>query len=273
VQDLEMSYKPVELRSLLEKVQAERRPTTLREVEWNNSGGERMFLDVQVHPLLDGASGTSGATVTFTDVSRHRRLQEELQKSHQELEAAYEELQSTSEELETTNEELQSTVEELETTNEELQSSNEELETMNEELQSTNEELHTINDELRQRSDELNQANAFMNSILTSLRTGVIVVDRDLRVQAWNKLAEDTWGLREDEVRGKTFLSLDIGLPVDRLAQPLRECLNGEERNLVLDATNRRGKAIRSKISCSPLRGVSDENRGVILLLEDGATE
>jgi len=268
LQDLELSYRPVELRSLIEKAQADRRVSTTREVEWSKSGGERVFFDVQVNPIVDGAGTMSGATITFSDVTRHRRLQEELQKSHQELEAAYEELQSTSEELETTNEELQSTVEELETTNEELQSSNEELETMNEELQSTNEELHTINDELRQRSEDLNQANAFMNSILVSLRTGVVVVDGDSRVQAWNRQAEDMWGLREDEVRGKTLLNLDIGLPVDKLAQPLRECLNGEQRHLTLDATNRRGKKIKCRISCSTLKGAADENRGVILLLE-----
>jgi hypothetical protein len=43
---------------------------------------------------------------------------------------------------------------------------------MNEELQSTNEELQTINDELRLRTTELNQANAFLNSILGSLKAG-----------------------------------------------------------------------------------------------------
>ncbi len=90
------------------------------------------------------------------------------------------------EELETTNEELQSTNEELETTNEELQSTNEELETMNEELHSTNEELETINDELRQRTRELNQTNFFLESILASLEHGVVVLDRELRVVAWN---------------------------------------------------------------------------------------
>src|SRR5262249_13268554 len=109
---------------------------------------------------------------------------------------------------------LQSTVEELETTNEELQSTNEELETMNEELQSTNEELQTMNDELRQRSDELNQVNAFLESILTSMRGAVIVVDSELKVLVWNQCAEELLGLREDEVLAKHILGLDIGLPI-----------------------------------------------------------
>ncbi len=166
-----------------------------------------------------------GMDIAVADVSANRRLQRELQHSHEELETAYEELQSTNEELETTNQELQSTVEELETTNEELLSTNEELETMNEELQSTNEELQTINDELRQRSDDLHSANAFLGSVLGSLRSGVAVFDRDLTVLSWNSPAQDLWGLRADEVLGHHLFNLEIGLPVERLRPLLRACV------------------------------------------------
>ena len=215
------------------------------------------------------ASG--GTVITFTDVTVHRRLQRELEQSHHELETAYEELQSTNEELETTNEELQSTVEELETTNEELQSTNEELETMNEELQSTNEELQTINDELRQRGDELNSANAFLQSVMTSLRGGVAVVDRELRLLAWSRHAEDLWGLRSDEVTGHHLLNLDIGLPVERLHSALRACLAGDSpmQQIVLEAINRRGKKIRCEVTCTPLLGVASDVLGAILVMQE----
>src|SRR5262249_49915954 len=162
------------------------------------------------------------------------------------------------EELETTNEELQSTNEELETTNEELQSTNEELETMNEELQSTNEELETINDELRQRTDDLNALNSFLESILTSLQSAEIVVDRDVRIQVWNKQAAELWGLRDDEVEGEHLMNLDIGLPVERLNQPIRLCLTGEsDEEIALDfeAVNRRGRSVRCRALITPLRG------------------
>ena len=145
LQDLELSYRPVELRTCVEQVYAERRVVSLREIEWTTISGDSRYLEVQIIPLLDSQGNALGASITFNDVSRYKKLQKDLEHSNQELEMAYEELQSTNEELETTNEELQSTVEELETTNEELQSTNEELETMNEELQSTNEELQTIN--------------------------------------------------------------------------------------------------------------------------------
>jgi two-component system CheB/CheR fusion protein len=213
-----------------------------------------------------------GAKISFVEVTRYRRLQEELQTSKHELETAYEELQSSNEELETTNEELQSSNEELETANEELQSTNEELETMNEELQSTNEELETINTELRQRGEDLNHANALLKSILGGLRVGVAVIDRDLRVMVWNGRAEDLWGLRADEVRDRHFMSLDIGLPVDQLRQPLRACLAGEspQERVVLDARDRRGRPIRCEVTCTPLLNPEREIRGAIVLMETG---
>ena len=271
LRDLQLSYRPIELRSLIERAEAERRPVVVKEIEWRSQTSQSRWLDLTVAPLLDSAGATLGTVITFTDVTAYRRLQRELEESHQELETAYEELQSTNEELETTNEELQSTVEELETTNEELQSTNEELETMNEELQSTNEELQTMNDELRQRGEEITSANAFLESVLTSLQGGVVVVDRELKVLAWNERAEDLWGLREREVNGQHLLNLDIGLPLERLMPTLRSCLNGDGANhsLTLDATNRRGKTIQCEVTCSPLRGGEDEIRGAILVMEE----
>jgi two-component system CheB/CheR fusion protein len=267
IQDLELSYRPVELRSRIDQVFAERHQVWLRDVEWT-SNGEARVVDVQLAPLTNAAGELIGAAINFTDVTRFNRLREEASISKRQLETAYEELQSTVEELETTNEELQSTNEELETTNEELQSTNEELETMNEELQSTNEELETMNDELQQRTDELNETNAFLESILTSIGAAVVVVDRDLQVNAWNDGAFDLWGLRGEEVLGKHLLNLDIGLPVDRLRGPIRDVLGGDGggRAVLLPAVNRRGRSIEVQVELAPLDGREDV-RGAILMM------
>ncbi len=267
--DLELSYRPVELRSHIERVLSEQRPLVLSNIECLLPDSEIQYLEVQLLPLLDEGSPL-GVSISFTDVTLYKRLQGQLQRSSQELETAYEELQSINEELETTNEELQSTVEELETTNEELQSTNEEMETMNEELQSTNEELQAINEELRQRTDELNTTNAFLGSILTGLRTGVVVVDRQISILIWNHRAEDLWGLRADEAQGQFFLNLDIGLPVEQLRGIIRSVLLGSAyEELLLDATNRRGRIVQCRVICTPLIGPGDENQGVILLMEE----
>jgi two-component system, chemotaxis family, CheB/CheR fusion protein len=273
--DLDLSFRPADLRPAVEQATREVRPVTVREVAWVKTPTETEFLDVQVTPLKDHANnGVLGVGITFADVTPLHVLQLELRKANTELEAAYEELQSSNEELETTNEELQSTVEELETTNEELQSTNEELETMNEELQSANEELQTMNEELRQRSDELNQVNTFLESILASFGGGVAVLDRDLMVLVWNHRAEDLWGLRPDEVKDKHFLNLDIGLPVGELRHPIRACLAGDGPPVVtVDAVNRRGKSIRCQVRCSPLAGSDHDIRGAILLMEEVGVE
>ena len=208
VQDLELSYRPVELRSLIEQAYAERRSNRVPNVEKHHPDGNVQYLDVQVTPLSEDAISVLGVSISYDDVTYRHKLLADLQRSTQELENAYEELQSAHEELETSNEELQSTNEELETTNEELQSGNEELETMNEELQSTNEELETSNTELRTRTAELSRALGFLNSILSGVRVAVIVLDRELKVLVWNAQAEEMWGVRADEAQGRLPLGL-----------------------------------------------------------------
>ncbi len=209
--------------------------------------------------------------MVFHDVSGARQLLDELERANRQLETAYEELQSTNEELETTNEELQSTVEELETTNEELQSTNEELETMNEELQSTNDELQTINDELRDRSIELDEVNEFLESILTSIRAGIVVVDPELLVKAWNRGAEELWGVRRDEAEGRHLLNLDIGLPVTELRPMIRNAIGdvAYDATVMLDAVNRRGRSATIRLRCAALRGADGKSQGALLMMED----
>ncbi|HZS32069.1 MAG TPA: CheR family methyltransferase [Methylomirabilota bacterium] len=257
LQALDIARRPVELRPLLDDVTSHHRAVTRKNVSWTAESGETHTLEVNLVPLTTARGELTGVHVSFTDTTRFRELQEEVEQSKRELETAYEELQSTNEELETTNEELQST--------------NEELETMNEELQSTNEELETINTELRLRSDELNEANALLRSILAGLDVAVIVVNSDLTVLAWNHRAEDLWGLRGDEVQGRQLMTLDIGLPVEQLGQPIRTLLAGEKplAEAAVECMNRRGKRVRCLVTGTPLSGASGGIRGVILLIKE----
>ncbi|MFB2980137.1 CheR family methyltransferase [Microseira sp. BLCC-F43] len=274
IQELEISYRPTELRSRIEQAYVERRAIAVLNVEYPQGEENILHLEIQVLPLLDTNADAQGVSIIFNDVTRYHLLQRELQRSSQELETAYEELQSTNEELETTNEELQSTNEELETTNEELQSTNEELETMNEELQSSNEELQTTNEELRQRTEELNRVTVFMEAILISLRIGMVVLDNRLSIQLWNGRAEELWGLRSEEAIGHFFFDLDIGLPLQELREFIRACQtrNHDEHEIVLNAVNRRGKAIRCRLICTPLI-VINQQQGVILLMDERQDE
>ena len=270
IHELEICYQPLSLRPLFDRVIAENQPLMVPAVELHTASGDCIFMDVHFNPLNDDSDHIIGTNVIFFDISRSKNLEEQLKNSTAELETTNEELQSTNEELETTNEELQSTVEELETTNEELQSTNEELETMNEELQSTNEELETINDELNERTNELNISNSFLETILGNLKVGIVVVDRDFRIQKWNSMAEDLWGLRADEIMESSLLGLDIGLPVENLKHPIRAVLDEKSniQDVLLDAINRRGKSIKCHVTCTPFDGGTSERQGVVLMME-----
>jgi two-component system CheB/CheR fusion protein len=105
------------------------------------------------------------------------------------------------------------------------------------------------------------------------------VVDRQQRVQVWNHRAEDLWGLRQDEAVEHHLLSLDIGLPVEQLAGPLRTVLSGSSgrEQARLDAVNRRGRTIAVATTILPLMSAGDGDgapvRGAIVLMEDSPAE
>ncbi|MEX0925483.1 MAG: CheR family methyltransferase [Dehalococcoidia bacterium] len=266
--DLELSYRPLELRSRIDHANAERQPVTIKAVEWWPLSAQPRYMDVRVTPLIQHGGDVLGTKITFVDVTEHKRTEAELEQAREKLQQAYEELQAANEELESSNEELQSAGEEMETTNEELQSTNEELETMNEELQSTIEELNTVNAELQARTSDLNRANAFLQSILSGLSSGLAVVNHNFVIEEWNQGAEELWGLRFDEARGQNLLTLEIGLPVQELTAPVKRCLAGEgPLDVRVDAVDRLGRQLRCRVMCTPLV-VDDEVDGVILVME-----
>ena len=281
--DLDVSYRPTELRVHIDDAFERGEQITIRDVPFNRSANGAVHHDIVLTPLAT-TDDAGAVAIAFIDVSRHFALQQRLEETRQDLETAYEEMQSTNEELETTNEELQSTNEELETTNEELQSTIEELETTNEELRSTNEEFETMNDELQhvndqlavrnrtlhERSAELDEARAYMMAVLNNVAAGIVVVDADLRTITWSSGAAELWGVHASEAEGRSLLGLDIGLPVDQLAAPIRSVLSrSESKALVqLDAHNRRGRPITCRVECSPMIDAAGHVTGVVLVME-----
>jgi two-component system CheB/CheR fusion protein len=109
-----------------------------------------------------------------------------------------------------------------------------------------------------------------MESILGSLGAAVIVVNRELIVQVWNREAEDLWGLREDETVGQHFLNLDSGLPTDELKGLVRSIIFEESprEEQVLAAVNRRGRSVRLRVAATPLISGTEEPSGALLLME-----
>jgi two-component system CheB/CheR fusion protein len=133
-----------------------------------------------------------------------------------------------------------------------------------------NDELQATNEQLRHRTTEISALNQFMESILGSLGAAVVVIDREMQVQVWNRQAEDLWGLREDETVGKHLLNLDSGLPTERLRPLIRKVVfeGDPSSEVTVEAVNRRGRAVHLRVSVTPLLSDGDEPTGALLLME-----
>ena len=259
IHDLEPAYRPLDLVLPLQQVISQRASVHISDVCFAGGPPNVTHISVDVSPLVDGHANVTGILISYADVSRLKKVEEDLQTTSQELETALEELQSTNEELETTNQELQST--------------NEELEMMNEELESTNDELQAVNDEAGRRAAALDESRVFLQSVLGGLGSAVIVIDADHRVTMWSRAAEEMWGLRPAEASGKALEGLDIGLPIREFMPSICCVLAGESRReqATLNATNRRGRSIVCAVSAGPL--ASDGRvMGAILLIEEQDT-
>ncbi|WP_462322186.1 CheR family methyltransferase [Halochromatium sp.] len=97
-------------------------------------------------------------------------------------------------------EQLAAAHEELQWLREDKTVSTQELQTANEELQSSNEELTTLNDELRVKTHEATQLSTTLTNIQESIRTALIVVNRDGRIMRFNALAVRIFGIGESDI-------------------------------------------------------------------------
>jgi two-component system CheB/CheR fusion protein len=269
--DLPISYRPMELRGPIEEVFRQRHGIKLEDQEYRLTQSEVMWLTIDLRPLPRPDGSTYAVLLAFTNTSRMHSLERELESAQESLENSIEELQSANEELETTNEELQSTNEELETTNEELQSTNEELETLNEEARSSNEEMESVNDELRVQAEQAAHYRIYLEAVLRSMNGGIIVIDRKHQIQGWNRWSENTWGLRDEEVLGTSFDTLDIGIPVQKLRDEVAAVQAGrmEQAEHEMEGVDRRGRRILCRVRVSALLDEAEDNQGTVLVFQD----
>lgn len=126
-----------------------------------------------------------------------------------------------------------------------------------------------MNEELRHRTQEVNDVNGFLETILSTIGLAVAVLDRHQRVQIWNGEARELWGVTAEEAEDEHLMSLDIGLPIEKLRQLLSATLGGESEReeVVLEATNRRGKPFQCRVTLLPL-GSDGSASGVVMMME-----
>ncbi|MEP7235246.1 MAG: chemotaxis protein CheB [Ignavibacteriota bacterium] len=159
--------------------------------------------------------------------------QRHIDRLEKELAHTREDMRSITEDMEAANEELQSANEELQSSNEEMQSLNEELETSKEELQSTNEELTIVNQELLDKQEQLHAARYYSDSIISTLREPLIVLDRSLCIKTANASFYKKFNVEEQDTENNYFYEIQNGQWDDHLMRSLLEKILPRKERLV----------------------------------------
>lgn len=118
---------------------------------------------------------------------------------------------------------------------------------------------------------EVEARERFITNVVESLRDGLVVLDADGRVRAWNRAMEERYEIKAQEVLGRPFLDINPTWKREGLAEPMERLLRGEIEEFAVEGleheTLKKGRVILD-VKGSLLR----ENlapTGAVLLLED----
>ena|GEM_PF-376991 len=113
---------------------------------------------------------------------------------------------------------------------------NDELSTLGNELmlmargrQKREEELDRQQDELERAYHRVADLKKYHESVVESLRTSIIVTDRDLLITSANEAVFTNFGMSESRVIGKFLPELDLGTVIERESQSLKSILDTNE--------------------------------------------
>ncbi len=222
-----------ELRNAIHKATKEQASITKENIPVN-SNGKQSIVTIEIIPLTNTVElhfliqfekkiipvvqeeVKYASTIINTTQIRNEQLEKELAHNR-------EDIRSITEDMEAANEELQSANEELQSSNEEMQSLNEELETSKEELQSTNEELTIVNQELLDKHEQLNALRYYAESIVTTIREPLIILDKTLRIKTANASFYKKFHAEEHDTEGKLFYEIQKQQWDDRVMRSLLE--------------------------------------------------
>jgi two-component system CheB/CheR fusion protein len=110
----------VNVLTLMRQLNRDRRPLTLKNVEWKSDYGTN-YLDIHITPISDPNNTLIAANLTFIDVTCYTGIKDELKCSNFKLASLTQELELTKDTLNTTYQELEYTQKELETVHQEIQ--------------------------------------------------------------------------------------------------------------------------------------------------------
>jgi two-component system CheB/CheR fusion protein len=183
----------------------------------------------------------------------------------QQLEATQAELQAAIRSLETSDEEQKAINEEAMSVNEEFQSTNEELLTSKEELQSLNEELTALNSQLQETLERQRTTASDLQNILYSTDVATIFLDLDLNIRFFTPATKSLFSVIPSDI-GRPLadlhsLAADSDLLID--ARTVLQTLSPIER----EVQTRDGLWYLRRIL--PYRAQDDGVEGVVITFSD----
>ncbi|MEO5777546.1 MAG: chemotaxis protein CheB [Flavobacterium sp.] len=232
-----------ELRNAIHKA-AKEQDTVTKENIPVRVNGHQSLVAVEIIPLIDTVEPhylIRFEKIIIPEVHKENKsasvkinaTQKQNERLEKELLQTRDDMRFITEDMEAANEELQSANEELQSSNEEMQSLNEELETSKEELQSTNEELTIVNQELLDKQEQLNASRYYAESIVTTIREPLIILDKKLRIKTANASFYKVFNAEEDETEGKLFYEIQNGQWDDYEMQTMLEKILPQHERLV----------------------------------------
>lgn len=125
--------------------------------------------------------------------------------------------------------------------------------------------------EVARLGEEVRAREEFIRNVVESLRDGLVVLDHEGRVVAWNRAMETRYEIKAEEVLGRLFLDHFPNLKREGLADPVEQLLRGEIEEFTLEAveheTLKKGRVVLNmKGSLLREHGVPS---GAALLIED----
>jgi PAS domain S-box-containing protein len=118
---------------------------------------------------------------------------------------------------------------------------------------------------------EVQQREQFTRSVVESLSEGVVALDREGRITAWNRAMEARYDVAAAEVLGRKFLECFPNYYREGVAEPLERVLRGESEGVRLEAvdheTLRKGRVVQNLTASLLRRG--GQPAGVVLLIQD----
>ncbi len=177
------------------------------------------------------------------------------------------ELEASNLALASAHNEIQATLEKVGAANEELQVINERLTETSLQLQTQNQELTAVQETIQPCFLAINRTNLFLKHVLGRLGIGVLIVDPEMRIAAWNEKVEEFWDLRKELFEGEILFALDSGFPVERLKSRIKACLAGSQE---LEFTLRNGgKPFRFRMLPAPIYSPHEKPGAVILVIQE----